>query len=596
MNNGLFGLDSPQTYSNSITDIDGLLGRPSIIPSIYGDNLNKKPQINYDNLVFVIDTSKESNNIFNLPLAGTVNCTVDWGDGVIERFTTASNKSHTYPSRGEYTIQIYGILTSFTFSSATLYQPKLIRCLSFGTLALTSFNFQSCTNLIQVPSNLPTGVTSLANCFNGCSNFNWPIDTWDVSRVTSLASTFANSSFNRSLNSWNTSRVTNLAATFLNNSSFNEAIGSWNTSGVTSLSQTFEGTRFNQSISSWDTSRLTDMYRTFFGSVFNQPIGDWNTSSLTTLQQTFYNCQFNQLISGWNTSNVTNMIQTFALNGVFNQPIGSWNVGKVTSFAETFRDCAYNQPLSGWDTSSATTFSSMFYGNSRFNQPIPNWNVGKVTDFGLMFGGITSNPNTAFNSSISGWNIGANLASGVTASFGSMFSYNRVFNQPIENLNVGRVSDFSSMFLTNSSNPSVFNQSLSGWSTTLGTGVTTINMSNMFNSATLFNQPLSSWNVTKVTNFASMFVSTPINQDFSTWDIKGINAAGGLTNFMQSVTTLSTTNYNNILIAWNTRKATYRTDLSPHFGSSKYSAGSAAATARAALVTYGWTITDGGSI
>ena len=36
------------------------------------------------------------------------------------------------------------------------------------------------------------------------------------------------------------------------------------------------------------------------------------------------------------------------------------------------------------------------------------------------------------------------------------------------------------------------------------------------------------------------------------------------------------------------------TDLRPNFGGARYTAGGAAATARAALVSYGWTITDGG--
>lgn len=35
-------------------------------------------------------------------------------------------------------------------------------------------------------------------------------------------------------------------------------------------------------------------------------------------------------------------------------------------------------------------------------------------------------------------------------------------------------------------------------------------------------------------------------------------------------------------------------DLRPHFGEARYTSGGAAATARAALVSYGWTITDGG--
>jgi hypothetical protein len=56
--------------------------------------------------------------------------------------------------------------------------------------------------------------------------------------------------------------------------------------------------------------------------------------------------------------------------------------------------------------------------------------------------------------------------------------------------------------------------------------------------------------------------------------------------------TLSTANYNSLLIGWATQ--TVKNGVSFHGGNSKYSPG-AAATARAVLIgTYGWTIIDGG--
>ena len=55
--------------------------------------------------------------------------------------------------------------------------------------------------------------------------------------------------------------------------------------------------------------------------------------------------------------------------------------------------------------------------------------------------------------------------------------------------------------------------------------------------------------------------------------------------------TLSTANYNAILIGWEAQ--TEQADVEFHGGSSQYSAGDAA-TARAALVTSGWDIADGG--
>jgi len=61
---------------------------------------------------------------------------------------------------------------------------------------------------------------------------------------------------------------------------------------------------------------------------------------------------------------------------------------------------------------------------------------------------------------------------------------------------------------------------------------------------------------------------------------------------MASATGLTTADYTATLIAWNSNKTLWLTPLSVNFGGSKYS--SSASAARAALIAYGWTITDGG--
>ena len=132
-----------------------------------------------------------------------------------------------------------------------------------------------------------------------------------------------------------------------------------------------------------------------------------------------------------------------------------------------------------------------------------------------------------------------------------------------------------------------FNQDISSWNTS---GVTSTLQ--LFRNCTSFNQNISSWNVANVTSMANMFDgASNFNQNLSGWNIIGLNSSSSLNNFMRGVT-LSNTNYDSLLIYWNTNKASYRADLVPHFGTSKYTA--AASGARAALVTYGWVITDGG--
>lgn len=98
-------------------------------------------------------------------------------------------------------------------------------------------------------------------------------------------------------------------------------------------------------------------------------------------------------------------------------------------------------------------------------------------------------------------------------------------------------------------------------------------MQQMFNGATIFNQSVANFNLIKVTNMTMMFLNA---------------------------NTLSTANYDAMLIAWGAQAV--KDTVTFHAGDAKYTAGGAAATARAHLVLavvsggHGWTITDGGAL
>ena len=89
-----------------------------------------------------------------------------------------------------------------------------------------------------------------------------------------------------------------------------------------------------------------------------------------------------------------------------------------------------------------------------------------------------------------------------------------------------------------------------------------------------------------------MFRDSPalVGLDISQWDIASITGASGM---LLSGPTLSVTVYDATLINWEGQVE--QPNVVAHFGTSKYTAGGAAATARAALVSNGWTITDGGT-
>lgn len=316
-----------------------------------------------------------------IPLAaGTVNVSVDWGDGNIEPFTTNGYKLHTYSTGGIYTVKISGTLTAYGLSTAT-HNNKITKCTSFGQLGITklTYAFYNAVNLTNVPSVLPstvtilgdeysistgstTGVTSGSGCFGGCSSLNDPnISLWNTANVTKMDGVFAlASSFNQPLNSWNVSNVTSMNTMFARAYAFDQPLNSWNVSNVTSMIGMFSGitvpsvatyTKFNQNISSWDVSKVTDMsYMFLCNNIFNQNISSWNTSGV-------------KLSSG--------MQSMFYLATGFNQNLNSWSVGPIGGRPTNFNALnngflTENHPLwgnyPGFTTSGTFSFVNTFLG------------------------------------------------------------------------------------------------------------------------------------------------------------------------------------------------------------------------------------------
>jgi hypothetical protein len=134
-----------------------------------------------------------------------------------------------------------------------------------------------------------------------------------------------------------------------------------------------------------------------------------------------------------------------------------------------------------------------------------------------------------------------------------------------------------------------FNGQIGSWNM-----VTATTMSNMFQNCFLFNGNIGLWNVSNVTSMDTMMRECDaFNQNISSWNIKKVTA---INNFLFGTPgVFSTANYDALLVSWNAQVP--KTGIAINFGASKYTLGSAAATARASLIsTYGWTITDGGGI
>jgi len=376
-------------------------------------------------MILEFDTSLGDLTI-ELPLFGTVNVLVDWGDSTSNSYTTTGNKTHTYATGGVYQVSISGRLTAF---GNYVDRPELTKCLSFGTLGLTSLEraFSDCPNLTVVPDTLPPTVTRTDEMFALATSFNQNINGWNVSNVTDMSSMFVSAtSFNQNIGGWDVSNVRLMDLMFNNATSFNQNIGGWDVSSVIGMFAMFENaTSFNQNIGAWDTSNVVDMQRMFDGAtVFNQDIGDWDTSKVDNMNSMFENAtNFNQDLSGWCVGYQQSEPTTFATGSALttgNKPV--WGTcpshvanGSITYIGEAtgttsatlpahqagdlilafaFRDGSTTLPTqpSGWtsiDTAAANTCSARFAYKvaASGSETTGNWTSASTTIF-LVYRGV----------------------------------------------------------------------------------------------------------------------------------------------------------------------------------------------------------------
>jgi hypothetical protein len=112
----------------------------------------------------------------------------------------------------------------------------------------------------------------------------------------------------------------------------------------------------------------------------------------------------------------------------------------------------------------------------------------------------------------------------------------------------------------------------------------------MFKNSKSFNQPIEDWNLSKVIKTSYMFEdANSFNQSVGDWNISNVRS---MKNMFKGVT-LSSDNYDDILIKWN--NLSLRKNINFHAGESRYSQDGK--EARESIINkFLWTITDGGEI
>jgi len=152
--------------------------------------------------------------------------------------------------------------------------------------------------------------------------------------------------------------------------------------------------------------------------------------------------------------------------------------------------------------------------------------------------------------------------------------------------NFGIINNMSTMFRE----CRLFNDDITNWDVS---NVTRMDL--MFYGGNSFNQDIGNWDVSNVTNMNAMFggfgQDMAFDQDISSWQISQVT---NLNLFMNRVT-LSTANYDALLIAWDAQGAmSYSGTVD--FGNSQYTPGGAAEAARTSLISKWGGIIDGGAV
>lgn len=147
-------------------------------------------------------------------------------------------------------------------------------------------------------------------------------ESWNLSAITDYSSLFSEiEDFSRLtfIQNWNVSRARNMELMFQGCINFNIPLNNWDVSNVRNMTSMFEGcTNFNQPLNDWDVSDVEDMTGMFDGcSNFNQPLDKWDISNVEYMSGMFENCiNFNQPLNDWHISNDADYTDIFLNSGM----------------------------------------------------------------------------------------------------------------------------------------------------------------------------------------------------------------------------------------------------------------------------------------
>ena len=555
--------------------------------------------------IFTVDTtaSGSASDTFVLPLVedGTISILVDWGDESSDIISTYNQTeiTHDYGAEDTYTIKMSGTIRGFSFADAG-DKAKMRVVSQWGDFKITqTMAFMGCLDMTCSASDAPTilDTTDLSATFSKCTDLTNIGGAWDMSAVTSLDSFLSQcSNFNQDISAWNVSSCSNFDELFYLNVLFNQDIGGWNTGAATTMVDMLDGNpsgAFDQDISDWDIADVTD-----FGTNFMR-------------EQTLSTANYDALLIAWDAQSVQSDLTLDFGNSQYTSggTAAAARANLISSDSWTISDGGGIIIRTGFTFSVITTNA----GSASDTFVLPLVSMGAI-DMDVDWGDGNTDTITAYNQAeithvydasgtytieinneIRGWkfdNAGDKLKIIDISKWGAFnFTQDKSFFG-CSNLTCSATDTptISAANITYSFiNCPLFNGVVDSWDVS---GVTSI--FGMFYNCSAFNQPINSWDTSGFTSLANIFYNCEnFDQDISSWDVGLVANAFW---FMQgpSPVTLSTANYDALLIAWADQSV--QSGLAIWFGNSKYTEGGDAEAARTSLINDdSWTITDGGA-
>ena len=302
------------------------------------DTLGNKNTVNY-NVVNVVNfetewTLENANTTITVPLTGSVDVYIDYGDGTKQN-VTSQNPTHTYATAGTYTVKISGNCSKFESNEDV--KNYITKLNSWGCLNSTSYSFKGCKKMAgTIPSPHSKSfvkLTSADSLFTDCSSLTGTIPS-DLFNTCTGLKTFSNTFEGCS---GLTLIPEELFAKCTEVTSFEYTFS--NCAGLTSIpaglfSKNTNVTKFNHIFS--DCDGITSIPATLFA----------NNKKVVYCEYIFYDCD--GIISSIPESLFANCPEVLSFDGVFSRcsnipgaiPANLFaNNKKVTSLVETFAAC-----------------------------------------------------------------------------------------------------------------------------------------------------------------------------------------------------------------------------------------------------------------